>query len=110
MYAVMIFQTAAVLVTAFTHANISLPKWADKAISFLFVSPNMHKAHHHYKRPLTDTNYSNIFSLWDRLFGTFVYEDPKNLRYGLDVLDDSTDENLAYQLKIPFDKTIKTDY
>src|SRR5687768_10627715 len=30
MYAVMIFQTAAVLVTAFTHANISLPKWADK--------------------------------------------------------------------------------
>jgi sterol desaturase/sphingolipid hydroxylase (fatty acid hydroxylase superfamily) len=60
--------------------------------------------------PLTDTNYSNNFSLWDRLFGTFVYEDPNNLRYGLDVLDDSTDENLGYQLKIPFDKTIKTDY
>jgi sterol desaturase/sphingolipid hydroxylase (fatty acid hydroxylase superfamily) len=61
-------------------------------------------------RPLTDSNFSNIFSIWDRLFGTFIYEDPKNLRYGLDVLDDSTDENLGYQLKIPFNKTIKTDY
>jgi len=34
----------------------------------------------------------------------------ENLRYGLDVLDDSTDESLAYQLKVPFDKSVKTDY
>ena len=61
-------------------------------------------------RPYTDTNYSNIFSLWDRLFGTFAYTDPKNLRYGLDVLEDHKDEDLKYQFKIPFDKTIKTDY
>ena len=70
----------------------------------------MHKAHHHYKRPLTDTNYSNIFSVWDRVFGTFAYADPRDLRYGLDVLDDNTDEDLRYQFKIPFDKSIKTDY
>jgi len=105
-----LYRAAAALFTHFNHANVRIPIWIDKPISWIFVSPNMHKAHHHYKRPLTDTNYSNIFSLWDRLFGTFVYEDPKNLRYGLDVLDDSTDENLGYQLKIPFDKTIKTDY
>ena len=105
-----LYRAAAALFTHFNHANVRIPIWIDKPISWIFVSPNMHKAHHHYKRPLTDTNYSNIFSLWDRLFGTFVYEDPKNLRYGLDVLDDSTDEDLAYQLKIPFDKAIKTDY
>jgi len=105
-----LYRAVAALFTHFNHANVRVPIWLDKPFSWIFVSPNMHKAHHHYKRPLTDTNYSNIFSVWDRLFGTFAYEDPKNLRYGLDVLDDSTDENLGYQLKIPFNKTIKTDY
>ena len=63
----------------------------------------------HFERPWTDTNYGNIFSIWDRIFGTLVYEKPTDVRYGLDVLDDLTDENLLYQLKIPFDSSIKTD-
>jgi hypothetical protein len=48
--------------------------------------------------------------LWDRIFGTFAYADPKQLHYGLDVLDGKTDESVLYQLKIPFNKNIKTDY
>ncbi len=70
----------------------------------------MHKFHHHFERPWTDTNFGNIFSFWDRLFGTMVYDDPGKIRYGLDVLDDKLDEDIAYQMKIPFDNTIKTDY
>jgi sterol desaturase/sphingolipid hydroxylase (fatty acid hydroxylase superfamily) len=105
-----LYRSVAALFTHFNHANILVPEWLDKPISWIFVSPNMHKIHHHYQRPYTDSNYSNIFSLWDRLFGTFKYTDPKTLRYGLDVLDDSTDEQLGYQFKLPFDKTVKTDY
>ena len=84
--------------------------WLDKALSYVFVTPNMHKFHHHFERPWTDTNYGNIFSVWDRLFGTMVYDDPRKVVYGLDVLDDKLDENVGYQFKVPFDKTIKTDY
>jgi sterol desaturase/sphingolipid hydroxylase (fatty acid hydroxylase superfamily) len=69
----------------------------------------MHKFHHHFERPWTDTNYGNIFSIWDRAFGTFVYDDPRKVVYGLDVLDDSKDESLAYQFKVPFNKEIETD-
>lgn len=105
-----LYRSCAALFTHFNHANIRVPLWLDKPISWVFVSPNMHKAHHHFERPLTDRNYSNIFSVWDRLFGTFVYVDPKLLHYGLDVLDASTDERVGYQFKIPFDNTIKTDY
>lgn len=105
-----LYRGCAALFTHFNHANIRVPLAIDKPISWIFVSPNMHKAHHHFQRPLTDTNYSNIFSLWDRIFGTFAYEDPLHLKYGLDVLDGTTDENLGYQFKIPFDQTIKTDY
>lgn len=70
----------------------------------------MHKFHHHYVRPWTDTNYGNIFSLWDRIFGTFVYDDPHKIIYGLDVADSSKSDDLRYQLNVPFNKNIKTDY
>lgn len=105
-----LYRSVAAVFTHFNHANIHVPEWLDKPISWILVSPNMHKVHHHYKRPYTDTNYSNIFSLWDRLFGTFAYADPKSLHYGLDVLNDATDENVGYQLRIPFNNSIKTDY
>jgi len=93
----------------FNHANIRLPEKLDQVISWVLVSPNMHKVHHHYMRPETDTNYGNIFSVWDRLFGTYHYTPVDQLKYGLDVLDDTTDENMGFQLGIPFNKNIKTD-
>ena len=104
------YRILTIFFTYFTHANIYLPVWLDKPLSYIFITPNAHKFHHHYKRPWTDTNFGNMFSVWDRLFGTFVYEDPKKIRYGLDVLDDKTDEDLGYQFGIPFNKNIKTDY
>ena len=110
MWLVMMYQSLSAVLSQFNHANIRLPLWLDKAISWVIVSPDMHKVHHHYVRPQTDSNYGNIFSIWDRLFGTFNYTPVEQLRYGLDVLDDSTDENLSYQLKIPFDRSVKTDY
>lgn len=110
MWLVMLYQSMSAVLSQFNHANIRLPLWLDKAISWVIVSPDMHKVHHHYVRPQTDSNYGNIFSVWDRLFGTFNYTPVEQLRYGLDVLDDSTDENLTYQLKIPFDSKVKTDY
>lgn len=95
------------LFTYFNHANIQLPKWLDKTIALVFVSPDMHKFHHHHKRPWTDMNFANIFSLWDRLFGTLVYEETSKIRYGIDTLDDSQDENIAFQLKVPFNHNIQ---
>jgi sterol desaturase/sphingolipid hydroxylase (fatty acid hydroxylase superfamily) len=104
------YRICTVFFTYFTHANISLPLWLDKALSLVFITPNMHKFHHHFERPWTDSNYGNIFSVWDRLFGTFVYDDPAKIRYGLDVLDPGKDQDVRYQLGIPFDQRIKTDY
>lgn len=104
------YRILSVFFAYFTHANISLPQGLDRALSYLIVTPNMHKFHHHFERPWTDTNFGNIFSIWDRVFGTLVYDDPKRIVYGLDVLDDSRDEDVWYQFKVPFDKNIKTDY
>jgi len=104
-----LYRSLSALFTHFNHANIILPEWLDRPISWIFISPNMHKVHHHYQRPYTDTNYANIFSVWDRLFGTFAYTDVRTLTYGLDVLEGTNDEDLGFQFKIPFNKQIKTD-
>jgi len=105
MYGIMIYQTLLTVFTGVTHANISLPKWLDKGISYVLVSPNMHKVHHHWKQPYTDTNYGAVFSIWDRLFGTFKTLDPKNIRYGLDrYYPNEKDEDLVALLKKPFQK------
>ena len=105
MYAVMFYQTLLVLATAFTHANISLPKPVDRIISYILVSPNMHKVHHHWKQPYTDSNYGGVFSIWDRLFGTYKTLDPKEIRYGLDRhYPNEKDEDLVALLKKPFQK------
>lgn len=105
MYSVMIYQTLVVIATAFTHANISLPKRIDKILSYIIISPNMHKVHHHWKQPYTDSNYGAVFSFWDRLLGTFTKLDTKDIRYGLDrYFPDEKDENIAALMKKPFEK------
>lgn len=108
-YAVMIAQTIFVLFTQFTHANIRLPDKLDKIISFLLVSPNMHKVHHHWQQPYTDSNYGLSLSIWDRLFGTYQQLDPSEIRYGLDrYYPNEEDENLGMLMKRPFEKANET--
>jgi sterol desaturase/sphingolipid hydroxylase (fatty acid hydroxylase superfamily) len=103
--AVMIYQTLVVVSTAFTHANISLPRWLDSGLCYVFVSPNMHKVHHHWKRPYTDSNYGAVFSIWDRLLGTFRKLDPKEIHYGLDrYYPNEKDEDFVALMKKPFQK------
>jgi len=104
------YRFATVFFTYVTHANINPPLWLDKTLSLVFITPNIHKFHHHYKRPWTDSNFGNIFSIWDRIFGTLVYDDPKKIKYGVDTLEDESDEDIAFQFKMPFNKSIKTDY
>ena len=105
MYAVLLYQTLLVFITGFTHANIGLPKWLDRFIGILLVSPNMHKVHHHWKQPYTDSNYGAVFSVWDRLMGTYMELDPKEIKYGLDqYYPNEKDEDFKSLMKKPFQK------
>ena len=103
----LVYRFATVFFTYVSHANVAVPRWLDGPVSWVFVTPNMHKFHHHHEMPWTDTNFGGIFAFWDRIFGTFVYGDPREVRYGLDLLDDATDEDLAFQMRMPFDRRVK---
>lgn len=103
MWMVMLYQSLSALLSQFNHANIVLPPWLDRAMSWVIVSPDMHKVHHHYVLPYTDSNYGNIFSVWDRLFGTFLTMERGTVVYGVDThMDPREHEHIGPLLAMPF--------
>ena len=102
---VMIYQSMSLIFTQFNHANIKIPRSVDKLLSFVIVSPDMHKVHHHNLLPYTDANYGNIFSIWDRLLGTYLHLDRDKIVYGVDTFpDEANNSSLKELLKQPFQK------
>lgn len=100
---IMFYQSLSVVLSQFNHANIKLPTKVDKALGWVLISPDMHKVHHHYVLPFTDSNYGNIFSWWDRLFGTYRYLDRDAIVYGVDTFPDATqNRKISSLLKYPF--------
>jgi sterol desaturase/sphingolipid hydroxylase (fatty acid hydroxylase superfamily) len=100
---VMLYQSCSLILSQFNHANIKMSKNFDKLLSYLIVSPDMHKVHHHHLLPYTDSNYGNIFSIWDRLFGTYLHLDRDKIVYGVDTFSDEVkNSDLKSLLKQPF--------
>ena len=84
-----IMPAVALLSAQWIHADLHLPAWLERLLAWVFVSPAMHRVHHHKSLPWTDSNYSTIFSLWDRLFGTYAALDTRHVEFGVDVVPES---------------------
>jgi len=53
-------------------------------LEYVFITPSQHRVHHAINAPYIDKNLGQIFSFWDRLFGTFQEElDDEPPRYGV---------------------------
>ncbi len=100
---VIIYLTISGLNAQLEHANIRLPDKFDRLLQLIWVTPNMHKAHHSRHVPETNSNYGNIFSIWDRLFGTYTAQvNWKQLRYGLDSGEEAAKRSFRGLLQAPF--------
>jgi sterol desaturase/sphingolipid hydroxylase (fatty acid hydroxylase superfamily) len=98
-----VYLTMSALNAQLEHANIRMNHSLDRWLRLILVTPNMHKVHHSRQQIETDTNYSNIFSIWDRIFGTYTRAvDFKRLRYGLDGFDDLEKQTVTALLRLPF--------
>ena len=105
MWMVFLYQTMSVVLTQFNHSNVKMPAWLDNALVLVFCTPNMHRVHHHFRMPYSDSNYGNIFSFWDRIFGTFVVAENEKLTYGVDThMEPEAAEDIWSMLKIPFQR------
>lgn len=100
---IFLYQTISVILTQFNHANLTMPSWLDRVLRLVICTPDMHRVHHHYRQPYSDSNYGNIFSFWDRIFGTHIVADNSKLVYGVDTyMDENITTNVVELLKIPF--------
>jgi sterol desaturase/sphingolipid hydroxylase (fatty acid hydroxylase superfamily) len=89
----------------FEHANIRVPERFDSVLRLFGVTPNMHKWHHSRVQAETDSNYSNILSIWDRLFGTFTGKTSyTEIEYGLGGFDGEASRSFPKLLRLPFAK------
>ena len=100
---VMLYQSLSVVLSQFNHANIKLPNKLDVWLSYVLVTPHMHKVHHHYVLPYTDSNFGNIFAIWDRLLGTYKNLAASEIVYGVDVFpNEAENSRVGSLLKQPF--------
>lgn len=96
-----LYETIMFAVVQFHHANVAIPAWLDRALRTVIVTPYMHKVHHSRIRVETDSNYSSLLSVWDRLGRSFrMRSDPDAIEFGLD--DPALDgERLTDLMKMP---------
>lgn len=98
-------QAIQIVFNVFSHSNYLLPKKVNTMVSYIFVTPNFHHVHHHDVIPYTDSNYGDILTVWDRIFGTFSKLGPKNISYGIDSFPEVNEKTkFKYLLKIPLKK------
>ncbi|MEP1931585.1 MAG: sterol desaturase family protein [Roseibium sp.] len=103
--AVLIFEIVLNGAAVFNHANASLPKWLDRLLRLVIVTPDMHRVHHSVLQEETDSNYGFNLSIWDRVFGTYIPQ-PKgghtDMELGLGPDLTPRAHQLPFSLSIPF--------
>jgi sterol desaturase/sphingolipid hydroxylase (fatty acid hydroxylase superfamily) len=101
--AVAIYLAVSAVVAQVEHAHVSLPWRIERVARWVFATPAMHRVHHSRLPAETNTNYSNIFSVWDRVFGTYRAPRPDDIiHFGLDEYGAPERQQVAHLLKAPF--------
>lgn len=64
--------------TAFHHSNLKLPIQTERLLNWILVTPRMHGIHHSQVRDETNSNYSVVFSWWDRMHRSISLHIPQS--------------------------------
>jgi sterol desaturase/sphingolipid hydroxylase (fatty acid hydroxylase superfamily) len=84
------------------HSNLRYPKWLNNTLGIVFVMPDHHRVHHQQEQFYTDSNFADIFIIWDRLFGTFKMMPVEQMKYGLVEFEGEKKQSFLYLMKSPF--------
>ncbi len=96
-------QTCQSFANITSHTAFRLSPKVAKVVGWLFVTPNIHHVHHHFQLPYTNSNYGDVFSIWDRLFGTLTELPAQETVFGLDThMDESLNSNYLGIVSMPF--------
>ncbi|HLG21400.1 MAG TPA: sterol desaturase family protein, partial [Candidatus Manganitrophaceae bacterium] len=99
---ILIFEGALLIAAQFQHSNFRIPEPFDSALRWLFVTPDMHRVHHSDVPGETNSNYSTIFSFWDRTLGTYRMAPQERIVIGLPEYSRSEDRTFMRLMRMPF--------
>ena len=103
--AVLIGESMNVIINLSDHANASLPEGVDKALRFVFITPDIHCIHHSEDIRDQQLNMGVMFSWWDRLFGTYTPAASSGkaiFKTGLEGMENADTRSLSFMLAEPF--------
>jgi sterol desaturase/sphingolipid hydroxylase (fatty acid hydroxylase superfamily) len=97
-----IYGTLALPLLVLQHSNFKIPSWIEKYGRYIFSTPGWHKIHHADEQSLTDSHYGDVFTFWDRIFGTWRPTRPEEIKYGLPDFAYEERQKALFLLKSPF--------
>jgi sterol desaturase/sphingolipid hydroxylase (fatty acid hydroxylase superfamily) len=103
--AVVLFEIILNGCAMFNHANINLPRWLDRALRRVLVTPDMHRVHHSVIPRETDSNFGFNLSIWDRVFRTYRPQPEAGhtgMMIGLNEYQSEAPTRFAWSLALPF--------
>lgn len=99
-----VYETALFPIIVLHHSNVRLPRWLDRGLLALIVTPAMHRVHHSRWRPETDSNFGSVFPHWDRLFRSFrLRADARTVALGLDEFAEPRWQTVSGMLTTPLE-------
>jgi sterol desaturase/sphingolipid hydroxylase (fatty acid hydroxylase superfamily) len=103
--AVFLSQILALAASFAEHANVRIPGAVDRALRTVFVTPDVHRIHHSQTARESRSNFANIFSWWDRLFGTYIDQPATGhagIQFGLPEFTARKHTTIPWMLAQPF--------
>lgn len=95
----------------FNHGNLRLPKFLDKLLRKIIVTPDMHLVHHSTLIQEHNSNYGFSLSIWDKIFRTYTINPSRGINdtsLGLtEHQEHSYSSNLSNMLMYPFEPASK---
>jgi sterol desaturase/sphingolipid hydroxylase (fatty acid hydroxylase superfamily) len=89
--------------TLFHHSNVRIPIRIERLLNLVIVTPRMHGIHHSQVRDETDSNYSVVFSWWDRLHRTLGLNIPQSeIAIGVPGYSEPADNSFSNAFLLPF--------
>jgi sterol desaturase/sphingolipid hydroxylase (fatty acid hydroxylase superfamily) len=97
------FQILVTSCAQFHHSNIRLPLPLERVLNWWVVTPRMHGVHHSTFMNETDSNYSTILSVWDRVHRSLNLTPAQSeITIGVPAYENAQEVTLLRSLALPF--------
>ncbi len=68
---VVVFEVVFAIANLVEHGDIDCPRWLERHLERLFVTPALHRRHHGNRAVQLGSNFGTVFSFWDRVLGSY---------------------------------------